>query len=97
MDNYNLSPTELEIARINLGSVAVDPFGLSNYANQVQIWKQAAEVDSVFVRKISFTDPATFGMFYCKDCDAFVKCSAKNHDAYIRCLGKAADHCAVCV
>lgn len=92
----DLDKSELEIAQVYLP--AIDPFGFLPYNITAKRWETAKAIDTLFTRK-TVTKGKDFGMgemFYCRDCDSFVKCVNRTHSAFIRCFGAGCEHCIEC-
>lgn len=75
---------------------ALDPFGMQRNSNHT--WDVAKAVDQLFTRKTvrKGGNLSAQGMFYCVDCDSFVKCAHNSHDLYVRCMGSGCEHCGEC-
>lgn len=94
----SLTPAEYQIANAFLLAPEIDPFGYITSEKKIKSWETAIAINVLFTRK-TVTKGQTFGMgemFYCKDCDAFMKCSNHGHSSYIRCFGGNGEHCLEC-
>lgn len=96
-DGMIASAAEKEIALAYIHAPALDPFGLHPERSK-HIWDVAKAIDTLYTRK-TVTKGRNLnaqGMYYCVDCDSFIRCSQLQHEVYIRCMGDGCNHCGEC-
>lgn len=92
-----LEASEKEIALAYIHMPALDPFALPLERSK-RTWDVARAIDTLYTRKTVSKGKKlnAQGMFYCADCDSFIRCSRLEHEVYIRCMGDGCNHCGEC-